>query len=362
MSTEAGAAASRIIPVILSGGSGTRLWPLSRKATPKQMLPLIGARSMLQMTAERVGDDALFATPIVVAAEHQAQAIALDFEAAGRARPRLILEPAARNTAPAIALAAFASDPEALLLVMPSDHLIADPAGFSAAVQAARPAADAGWLVTFGVTPSHPETGYGYIRRGDRLPTGQFRADRFVEKPDAATAAAYLAEGCFDWNAGIFLFKAGAYLQALTEHAPDIEAAVRHALKDMTAADADPLCPDAARFALVRSQSIDHAVMEHAANVAVVPIDVGWSDVGSWQSLHEASIKDADGNVLFGEVEALGSTNCLLRSGGPMVVAIGLDNIAVIATDDAVLVVAKDHSQRVSEVVARLSARGDSRL
>ena len=354
------AADARITPVILSGGSGTRLWPLSRKQRPKQMLNLLGERSMLRMTADRVADAGLFDAPVVVAAESQSGDIEAEFEGGGCRPPRLVLEPAARNTAPAIALAAFACAPDALLLVMPSDHLIADPNAFRDAVESALPAARDGQLVTFGVRPTHPETGFGYIRRGEALSPGLFRVERFVEKPDAATAAAYLMEGTYAWNAGIFLFTAGAYLEALAAHAPDIHDAVRHALAEP--AGEGPLRPDAAAFAAVRSQSIDHAVMEHAGNVVVVPIDVGWSDVGSWQSLHEVSAQDEDDNVVAGTVEALGCSNCLIRSEGPLVVAIGLEDLAVVATPDAVLVVRKSESQRVSEAVKLLAARGDPRL
>jgi mannose-1-phosphate guanylyltransferase/mannose-1-phosphate guanylyltransferase/mannose-6-phosphate isomerase len=324
------------------------------------MLPLAGERSMLQMTADRVSAEALFNNPVVVAAESQGTEILAEFERGGCRPPRLILEPCARNTAPAIALAAFASAPDALLLVMPSDHLIADPGAFTSALAAARRAAQQGSLVTFGVRPTHPETGFGYIRRGAELAPGLFQVDRFVEKPDAATAANYLVEGTYAWNAGIFLFTAGAYLEALATHAPDIHDAVRQAIAG--SGDEAILRADAEAFAAVRSRSIDHAVMELANNVVVVPIDVGWSDVGSWQSLHDVSPKDGQDNVVSDHVEVIGCTDCLIRSEGPLVVAIGLEDVAVIATGDAVLVVRKSQSQRVSEAVALLGSRGDPRL
>jgi mannose-1-phosphate guanylyltransferase/mannose-1-phosphate guanylyltransferase/mannose-6-phosphate isomerase len=336
------------------------LWPLSRKQRPKQMLALLGERSMLRMTAERVSDEVLFNAPVVVAAESQGGDIRAEFEADGCRLPRLILEPSARNTAPAIALAALVCTRDTVLLVMPSDHLIADPGAFTNAVAAALPAAREGQLVTFGIRPTHPETGFGYIKRGQELSPGLFQVERFVEKPDAATAAAYLVEGSYSWNAGIFLFTAGAYLEALAAHAPDIHDAVREAAPQPNGQE--PLVPDRDAFAAVRSQSIDHAVMEHADNVVVVPIDAGWSDVGSWQSLHEASGKDSQGNVLSGSVEMLGCSNCLVRSDGPLVVAIGLEDLAVVATADAVLVVRKSDSQRVSEAVKLLAARSDPRL
>ena len=349
-----------IVPVILSGGSGTRLWPMSRQARPKQMLALAGERTMLQMTLDRVGDRGRFQSPIIVAAASQAEAIAGQIDGAA-ADARLILEPAARNTAPAIALAALASAPEDLLLVMPSDHLIADSPAFLDAVAAAAPLAGQDWLVTFGIRPTRAETGYGYIRRGAAIAQGVFKAERFVEKPDAATASAYLAEGCYDWNGGIFLLRAGAYLDALARHAPDILSAVRAAMPP-TLPGMNPISPDAAMFEQTRPQSVDHAVMEHAGRVAVVPVDMGWSDIGSWQALYEVGAPDAAGNVVRGDAMLLDSSGCLVRSDGPMVVAIGVEDLTVVATGDVVLIVPRGQSQRVQEAVAALRERGDRRI
>jgi mannose-1-phosphate guanylyltransferase/mannose-1-phosphate guanylyltransferase/mannose-6-phosphate isomerase len=332
-----------IVPVILSGGSGTRLWPLSRKARPKQLLPLVGERTMLQL-------------PLVVTAVGHAD----DVEAQLGTGIRLILEPLGRNTAPAIALAALACGPADLLLVMPSDHLIAEPERFTAAVAKGVPAARAGALVTFGIQPTRPETGFGYIRRGEEISAGVFRVDRFLEKPDAATALAFLAAGGYDWNAGIFLFTAGAYLRALAAHAPDILDAVRSALPAGDAQGAR-LAPASEAFAAVRSESIDRAVMEHAGNVAVVPVDAGWSDLGSWEALHAVSAPDAAGNALLGDVRAIAASGCLIRSEGPLVVAVGVTDLAIVATGDAVLVVPLSQSQRVSEAVAQLGAAQDAR-
>lgn len=351
----------RITPVILSGGAGTRLWPLSVRARPKQMLALTGDQTMLQMTASRVSDPAIFSPPMLVTAASQGDAVRAQLGDVGIAIGRLLLEPAARNTAPAIALAALAAASNDLLLVMPSDHLIADPATFVAAVSAARARAEAGWLVTFGITPDKPETGFGYIRRGVQLEPGLFHAESFVEKPDAATANAYLADGGYDWNAGIFLFSAGAYLKALAQYAPDIDAAV-HAAMASARRDAHCVYPDPARFESARSQSIDHAIMEKADNVAVMPVQVGWSDLGSWQSLYDASPKDDKGNVLAGDALTLGSRDCLIRSDGPLVVAVGVENLVIIATGDAVLVIPKEESQRVQEAVEKLRAKDDSRI
>jgi mannose-1-phosphate guanylyltransferase len=344
----------RITPVILCGGSGARLWPLSRKARPKQMLPLFEGRTMLQLTTERIADRNLFNAPVVVTAAAQAD----DAAAQVGADAMLIVEPCGRSTAPALALAALAADPDTLLLVMPSDHLIADSTRFRECVRSAIAAAEQGMLVTFGVRPTRPETGFGYIRRGEALGNGLFRAARFIEKPHAVGAAALLAEGGYDWNAGIFLFRADAYLAALAEHAPDILKQVEIAVE--TPAMEARFAPSATAFAQVRAESIDRAVMERASNVAVIPIDVGWSDVGSWEALYAASPRDEAGNCLSGPVEALAAAGCLIRSEGPQVVAIGVENLAIIATGDAILIVPLDQSQRVGEAVTRLATGAPS--
>ncbi|HYJ52734.1 MAG TPA: sugar phosphate nucleotidyltransferase [Allosphingosinicella sp.] len=342
-----------IIPVILSGGAGTRLWPLSRSKRPKQMLDLIGEGSMLGMTAERVADPALFAAPWVVAGTSQAETI----EDAVPSLDRLILEPAARNTAPAIALAALAAARDDLLLILPSDQLIGDAAGFRETVARAAPFAREGWIVTFGMKPDRAETGYGYIERGPELGDGVHQAVRFVEKPDAATAGRYFGGGRHDWNGGIFLLSAGTYLDALEAHAPDIAGAARGA---MAAArnEGRRTYPDPAAFARSPSISIDYAVMEKAEKVAVAPVSVGWSDVGSWEALMEVSPRDADGNALAGDVLALGARGCLIRSEGPLVAAIGVEDLIVVATGDAVLIVPKAQSQRVKDVVEALKDKG----
>ena len=330
----------KIIPVILSGGAGTRLWPLSREACPKQLLALTGEETMLQQTLARVADRDVFAPPLVVAGAAHAGLVAAQLDA----EARLIVEPVGRNTAPAIALAALQAAPGDLLLVMPSDHLIADQDAFLAAVEIGMPLAAANWLVTFGIRPDRPETGYGYIKRGERLGDGAFRAAAFVEKPDAGTAQGFVDAGDHDWNGGIFLFRAEALLDALELHAPDILAATRAALSGSGSVDADA-------FAKIRPLSIDHAVMEKAQRIAIVPVAMGWSDVGSWDALFDVSGKDVAGNAVAGDVLALDSKNCLLRSSGRRIVAIGLEDLIVVETADAILVVPRGQSQRVREAV-----------
>jgi len=349
---------ARIIPVILSGGAGTRLWPLSRADRPKQLAHLTGGGTMLQQTARRASDASRFAAPVVVTgADHEDQAAAQLAEA-GAAPGLLIVEPCPRNTAPAIALAALSAAEDAVLLVMPSDHLIADEAAFRAAIDSALPFAEEGWLVTFGIAPDRPETGYGYIGRGAPLGRGVFRAAEFAEKPDLATAEHYCAGGGHDWNAGIFLFRADALLRALDEYAPGILAAARAATAAARREDGR-LFPDAACFARAPAQSIDYAVMEKAARVAVAPVAMGWSDIGSWDALHALGPADGAGNVVAGDVVAIDSKNCLIRSDGPTIVTIGVEQLIVVATDGAVLVVPRGQSQRVKEAVDALRARED---
>ena len=344
---------SSVIPVILSGGSGTRLWPLSRSGRPKQMLALTGDETMLRQTARRVGDPRLYRAPLVVASEDQAGSV----EAALEGVARLILEPCARNTAPAIALAALAVAPEDVILVLPSDHLIRDVEGFGAAVRGGFPFAREGWIVTFGMTPDSPETGYGYIRRGDPIGEGIWAVDRFVEKPDAAAAANYLSQGGYDWNGGLFLMRAGTLIDGLARHAPEILDAARRAWSSRRE-EGRVVRPDPYAFAEAPSLSIDYALMEKAERIAVIPVSVGWSDVGSWAALHALADKDDSGNALTGDVIAIDTAGCLIRSDGPLVAALGVKDLVVVATRDAVVVIPRDRSQEVKTIVERLNREG----
>lgn len=349
-----------IWPVILSGGAGTRLWPLSRHERPKQLLPLAGAQTMIQATAARTADPARFHAPIVVANEAHRAAIVDQLGAVGAAPEALLLEPAGRNTAPAIALAAHrivARDPAGVMLVMPSDHVIGDSTACLRAVETLLPHVEAGWLATFGIRATAPETGYGYIQFADRLGDGVHAVRRFVEKPDRATAEAYLASGDYAWNGGIFLMRADRYLAALATHAPKIAAAVEAAMTGATTEGA-AVRPDPAAFAASPSDSIDYAVMEHDDRIAVAPVDMGWSDIGSWDALWDIADRDADGNAVQGDAIVVGARDCLVRSDGPLVSLVGVDGLTVVAGRDAVMVAARGHGQDVKKIVDRLAADG----
>jgi mannose-1-phosphate guanylyltransferase len=335
-----------IIPVILSGGGGTRLWPLSTPNCPKQFLPLTDKRTMFQLTLERVEDEALFAAPLIVA--NAAHAALVDTQLEDRAAT-ILLEPHARNTAPAIALAALAApDPKSMLLVMPSDHVIADLPAFHAAISAALPPVEQGWMATFGIEPTGPETGYGYIRMGAELAGGVRQVERFVEKPDLARAQALLAEGNHSWNGGIFLMRADIYLAALGTHAPDILAATQASMES-TVHDGNHIMPDATAFAICPSDSIDYAVMEPAERVAVVPVNMGWSDVGSWDALYEIGHKDEAANSSSGPVRLSDANGNLIHADGVRVSVHGVDDLIIVANGRDVMILPRGTSQKVRD-------------
>lgn len=342
-----------LTPVILSGGSGTRLWPLSRPERPKQFIALTAEETMLRLTLARTAGLAGSGRPIIVASGAHG---ALVEEQAGE-DAAIILEPCARNTAPAIALAALmADDPAEILLVMPSDHVIADLTAFHQAVARAVPLARDGWLVTLGITPDAPETGYGYIALGEVLAEGVQRVERFIEKPDLARAEAMLAAGDHVWNAGIFLFRADSYLAALAEYQPEMLAAARTAL-DKAAREGRRVLPDCDAFERCPSDSIDYAVMERASRVACVPVEMGWSDVGSWDALHAIAARDAEGNAADGSATLIDARNCLVRSDGPRISLVGVEDLIVVTSGDEVLIVPRGKSQLVKKAAEAAAAR-----
>lgn len=349
-----------IHPVILSGGAGSRLWPLSRSLYPKQLLPLASEQSMVQETALRV-KSAAFAPPLVICNVEHRFIIAEQLRAIGIAPSRLLIEPMARNTAPAAAAAALslaAGGEDPLMLVLPSDHVIADREAFLAAVELAARAAAGGALVTFGIAPDRPETGYGYVRRGDPLSgtVGCFAVSKFVEKPDRQTAEAYIADGSYAWNSGMFLFSARRYLEELERFEPAMLAACRRALAEGRD-DLDFFRLGEAAFGACAAKSIDYAVMERTAHAAVVPADLGWNDIGSWSALWEIGAKDADGNTLQGDVVTRDVTGSYIRADGLLVAALGLENAVIVVTDDAVLATTRDRAQDVRLLVEDLKRR-----
>jgi mannose-1-phosphate guanylyltransferase/mannose-6-phosphate isomerase len=346
-----------LTPVLLSGGVGSRLWPVSREAHPKQFQPLSGELSMLQQTLQRTSG-LEESRPVVVCNEEHRFMVAEQLRQVGLEAGALILEPQGRNTAPAVALAAIhvsTSDPEALLLVLPADHLITDVAAFVEAVGKAIPLAQKGRLVTFGVVPAAAETGYGYIKCGAAIGADLFDLEQFVEKPDTATASAYLESGNYLWNSGMFLFRAAIYLEQLQAHAPEMLDNCRRAM-EQASSDLDFVRPDAEVFDQCPSDSIDYAVMEKTDAGAVVSLDCGWSDVGAWSSLWDVAERDADGNACMGDVIVDNCRNNYLRSESRLLAATGVDDLVVVETADAVLVSHRDKVQDVKRIVSRLKA------
>lgn len=352
----------RMVPVLLSGGIGSRLWPVSTLALPKQLQPLTGGHTMIQATAIRVaGIDAGIhkaQPPIVVCGDRHAEEIRRQLADVGIPPALLIGEPVGKNTAAAIALAALAAPGDATLLVLPSDHVILDRDAFNDAALQAVEAARSGRLVMFGIIPDRPETGYGYIEVAERTDSQVLDVVAFVEKPDMETAAAFVSDGRHFWNGGMFAFTADVVLAALQKHAPEVLEGVRAAMADAIAVDG--IVRPGPEFESLPSISFDHAVMEHTELAAVIPLDAGWSDVGSWATLWEIGERDESGNVVRGDVTAIDVRDSLLWSDTRTMAVVGLDNVVVVETADAVLVMARDRSQDVKVVWEMLERRAKS--
>jgi mannose-1-phosphate guanylyltransferase/mannose-6-phosphate isomerase len=350
-----------IFPVVLSGGSGSRLWPLSRTLLPKQFLPLVGQQTMLQETLLRLKGLANLRDPVVVCSNDHRFLAAEQLREAGIASSAQILEPAGRNTAPAVAVAALcvaASAKDGVMLVLPADHLIRDIARFHEAVARAATTAASGHLVTFGIVGHEPETGYGYIERGEPMPdsAGCYRVARFVEKPDAERAREFIDSGRFYWNSGMFVFKASRYLEELEKYRPEVLKAAQAAW-DRRSRDLDFIRLDEKAFLASPSDSIDYAVMEKTRDAVVVEADIGWSDIGSWTALWQAGKPGPGGNVTLGDVQADDTKNCYIRAESRLVAAVGVEDLVIVETADAVLVTHKNCSQDVKKTVEALKAR-----
>jgi len=355
----------KIIPVILSGGSGTRLWPLSRKDCPKQYLPLAGDKTMLQDTILRLNGLEGLADPIVVCNIDHRFLVAEQLQKVGIKKSTILLEPIGRNTAPAIAVAALHSFKEAadgILLVLSADHIIQDVEVFHKAIIAASKQAQEGKLVAFGIVPTDANTGYGYIKVSNNNFNGESKVEEFIEKPDLETAKTYLQHGDYLWNSGMFVFKSSVLIDELTEYSSDIivsgTSAVDNAIKDL-----DFIRLDKQAFELSPNISIDYALMEKSDNVFVVPLDVGWNDVGSWSALYDIGLKDSDGNVISGDVSTWGVSNTYINADHHMIVAIGVDNLVIVDTPDATLVAAKDRGHEIKSMVEflHIKKRSESR-
>lgn len=345
-----------MIPVILSGGSGTRLWPLSRGQYPKQFLPLVSGNTMIQETVLRLNGFPGLQAPIAVCNEDHRFMMAEQLREIGSKPSAIILEPIGKNTAPAVAVAALSAPSEdEVLLILPADHVIADTAAFHKAIQHAQALARQDLLVTFGIVATSPETGYGYIKADDTAVGGGFRVAAFVEKPDAETAQHYIDSGDYFWNSGMFAFKAGCFLRELEKFNPQMLSVCREALA-AAKTDLDFTRLDKAVFSSCPSDSIDYAVMEKTDKAAVIPLDAGWNDVGSWSALWDVTCKDGAGNAIKGDVLAIDTVNSYIHASGKLVAVVGVKDLVVVETDDAVMVAAKDKVQDVKAIVDQLKA------
>ncbi|KWV96273.1 mannose-1-phosphate guanylyltransferase [Erythrobacter sp. AP23] len=337
---------SKIVPVVLCGGNGTRLWPRSRATMPKPFIPLLGEQTLFQATLERCADREIFARPVVVIGERHLRFAEKQVEA-NAPDALFVVEPFGRNTAPAIALAALALDPDEIMLVCPSDHHITDPEAFRNAARIAAQMATEDWLVAFGIAATAPETGYGYIRRGEAL-DGGYRVQRFVEKPDLDTALGFLADGGYAWNGGIFAFRAGKFLAELSRHRPNLFATTKCAFERGDNAGAT-IHPDQESFAEIRGESVDYAVMENTDHAAMVDVSMGWSDIGNWDALFRERQLPSDDNVIVGPGEVIGATGVMIDSDGPHVTLIGANDLVVVVDGEDILVTARGAVQRVRE-------------
>ncbi len=337
---------AQIVPVILCGGSGTRLWPRSRAAMPKPFLPLVGESTLFEATLARCPADAGFAPPVIVTGAAHLEHVEAQL---GTDEAVIIVEPAAKNTAAAIALAALRLPGDAVMLVCPSDHHIADADAFARAALAAASLAGDGWLVSFGIEATAPETGFGYLKRGEPIGAQGYRTAQFVEKPDLERAKQFIADGGYAWNGGIFAFRVSDFLRELEAHRPAIAAAVRHAVEGGKEAGRR-FHPDAAAFGEVQSESVDYAVMENTGRAAMVPAVMGWSDIGNWHALHEARPGDDAGNSVRGPAELVDCRNVLVDTDGPRVSVIGLENVIVVVDGNDVMITTVDGVQKVGRL------------
>ncbi len=347
-----------ITPVILSGGSGTRLWPLSRKLHPKQLLPLLNQTSLLQDTINRLDGLEGIESTVVICNEEYRFMVAEQVHATSIDSRAIILEPVGRNTAPAIALAAFnalQTNEEAVLLVLPADHDIKNVSEFHKAIKTGLQQAQKGHFVTFGIVPDAPETGFGYIKAASTVAVNEVAGiEKFVEKPDLDTATQYLKEGDYYWNSGMFMFKASEYLKALEEFAPEIYNAAENAMNTANS-DMDFIRVGIEEFKKCPADSIDYAVMEKVSNAVVIPVDIGWSDVGSWSALHDIGDQDENNNILIGDTKCVATTNCYVRAETRLVTTLGIEDIIIVDTEDALLVANKNHVQGIKEIVEALT-------